>query len=138
MAWIAQTDPTMHRAHLLKKALRHVFELDGALAKEALDRWLSWARHARLPSFLKVVRRVVKHRRRIEATPEHRLTNGLIESTNTKIRLLTRLAFGFHNPPGTHRPGRALPRRHLPAAARPNHLQVTHGWVRRAQYARHV
>jgi transposase len=49
-------------------------------------------------SFLKVVRRVVKHRRRIEATLEHPLTNGLIEPTDTKIRLLTRLAFGFHNP----------------------------------------
>ena len=29
---------------------------------------------------------------------EHGLSNGLIESTNTKIRLLTRIAFGFTNP----------------------------------------
>lgn len=98
IAWIAKTDPTLHRAYLLKEGLRHVFELDGDLAKEALDRWLSWARRARLPSFRKVITRVVKHRAQIEATLEHRLTNGLIESTNTKIRLLTRLAFGFHNP----------------------------------------
>jgi transposase len=53
---------------------------------------------ARLPSFRKVITRVVKYRVQIDATLEHRLTNGLIESTNTKIRLLTRLAFGFHAP----------------------------------------
>jgi transposase len=29
---------------------------------------------------------------------DSRLSNGLIESTNTKIRLLTRVAFGFHGP----------------------------------------
>ena len=26
------------------------------------------------------------------------LSNALVESTNTKIRLLTRIAFGFHGP----------------------------------------
>jgi len=34
----------------------------------------------------------------IDATLEHRLSNGLVESTNTKIRLLTRMAFGFKSP----------------------------------------
>jgi transposase len=34
----------------------------------------------------------------IEANLEHGLSQGLIESTNTKIRLLTRIAFGFHGP----------------------------------------
>ncbi|GAA4419802.1 hypothetical protein GCM10023169_10830 [Georgenia halophila] len=29
------------------------------------------------------------------AAIEHGLSNGLIESTNTKIRLITRIAFGF-------------------------------------------
>ena len=28
----------------------------------------------------------------------HRLSNGLVESTNTKVRLLTRMAFGFKSP----------------------------------------
>ncbi|MGA2474761.1 MAG: transposase, partial [Acidimicrobiales bacterium] len=34
----------------------------------------------------------------IDATLDHGLSNGLIESTNTKIRLLTRIAFGFRSP----------------------------------------
>ncbi len=41
---------------------------------------------------------MVTYRRQIEATLDCGLSNGLIESTNTKIRLLTRLAFGFKNP----------------------------------------
>ena len=39
-----------------------------------------------------------KHREAIEANLEHGLSQGLIESTNTKIQLLTRIAFGFHGP----------------------------------------
>jgi len=38
------------------------------------------------------------HRSAIEATLVHRLSNALIESTNTKIRLIARRAFGFHHP----------------------------------------
>ena len=56
---------------------------------------------------------------RVEATLIHGLSNALVESTNTKIRLITRLAYGFHSPRplialamlslGPHRP--ALPGR---------------------------
>jgi transposase len=64
-------------------------------AAEALDRWISWARRCRIPSFVKLSKSIVKHRTRILAAIEHNLSNGLIESTNTKIRLITRIAFGF-------------------------------------------
>lgn len=33
----------------------------------------------------------------IETTLTHRLTNARVESLNTKLRLLTRRAFGFHS-----------------------------------------
>ena len=64
---------------------------------DALDRWISWARRCRIPAFVKLQKSIVKHRARILAAIEHNLSNGLIESTNTKIRLLTRIAFGFHS-----------------------------------------
>ena len=64
-------------------------------AAEALDRWISWARRCRIPAFVKIQKSIVKHRPRILAAIEHNLSNGLIESTNTKIRLITRMAFGF-------------------------------------------
>ena len=97
LAWVARTDPRLYRAYLLKEALRMVFKLKGQAGREALDRWLSWARRCRIPSFAKVVRRVVTYRAQIDATLEFGLSNGLIESTNTKIRLITRRAFGFRS-----------------------------------------
>lgn len=43
-------------------------------------------------------RGIVRHRQAIDAALDHGLWQGLIESTNTKIRLLTRIAFGFRSP----------------------------------------
>jgi transposase len=75
-----------------------VFAVKGADGKQALERWVSWARRSRLPAFVELQRRILKHRAAIDAALEHGLSQGLIESTNTKIRLLTRLAFGFPRP----------------------------------------
>jgi transposase len=96
--WIAKTDPRLWRAYLLKEGLRYVFAVKGTEGKEALDRWLSWARRSQLPSFVVLADKTTKHRHAIDANLEHGLSQGLIESTNTKIRLLTRIAFGFHGP----------------------------------------
>lgn len=96
LAWIARTDPRLHRAYLLKEGLRLVFQLKGEAGKEALDRWISWARRCRIPAFVTLQRRIVKHRAAIDAALDSGLSNALIESTNTKIRLITRVAFGFH------------------------------------------
>jgi len=96
--WIAKTDPKLWRAYLLKEGLRYVFAAKGDEGKDALERWLSWARRSQLESFIHLAKRITKHREAIEANLEHGLSQGLIESTNTKIRLLTRIAFGFHGP----------------------------------------
>ncbi|MGZ5395591.1 MAG: ISL3 family transposase [Mycobacterium sp.] len=98
LRWIATTDPRLYRAYLLKEGLRTVFKLPAAHAGEALDRWIAWARRCRIESFVKLQRRIAGHRTQILAAIEHGLSNGLIESVNTKIRLITRIAFGFSNP----------------------------------------
>jgi transposase len=98
VAWIAKTDPRLHRAYLLKEGLRHVFAVKGAAGKEALDRWLSWARRCRIPEFVALSRKITHYRQAIDAALDHDLSNALVESTNTKIRLLTRIAFGFRSP----------------------------------------
>ena len=96
--WIAKADPRLWRAYLLKEGLRYVFAVKGNEGHEALDRWIAWARRSRLPAFIELQHRIVKHRAAIEAALDSGLSNALIESTNTKIRLLTRMAFGFHGP----------------------------------------
>jgi transposase len=98
LAWIAKTDPTLHRAYLLKEGLRLVFQLGHDEAVEALEAWIGWARRCRIPTFVDLRRRIVKHKASILAAIEHGLSNGRIESVNTKIRLITRVAFGFKSP----------------------------------------
>jgi transposase len=97
MAWIAATHPDLHRAWQLKEALRAVFADHGSSAIEALDRWISWARRSRLPEFVDLARRLTTHLETIHATLRTGLTNALAESVNTKIRLITRRAYGFKN-----------------------------------------
>jgi transposase len=100
--WIATTHPRLHRAWALKEGLRWVFQLARQgfprLATTALDRWICWARRSRIPAFVSLARRITRHRDAIEASIEHRLSNALVESVNTKLRLITRMAFGFHDP----------------------------------------
>ncbi len=98
LAWIVTSDPRLYRAYLLKEGLRLVFRLPPDHAPAALDRWISWARRSRIPAFVELQRRIVRHRTRILAAIEHHMSNGLIESINTKIRLLTRRAFGYKHP----------------------------------------
>lgn len=98
LAWIAKTDPRLHRAYLLKERLRMVFQLPADEADEALVVWVGWARRCRVLAFVERQRRIVKHRASILAAIEHDLSNGRIESLNTKIQLITRVAFGFRSP----------------------------------------
>lgn len=97
VAWIAKTDPRLHRAYLLKEGLRYVFAVKGEQGRQALDRWISWARRCRIPAFVDLQRRIVRHREAIHAALDHGLSNALIESTNTKIRLIIRMAYGFRD-----------------------------------------
>lgn len=120
LAWIAEFDPTLWQAYRLKEGLRLLFKLPGQAGKEALADWLTEAHTSGIAEFTHLATRIEAIRGRIEATLDHGLSNALVESINTKIRLLTRIAFGFHSPQplialamlsqGSHRP--QLPGRH--------------------------
>lgn len=97
--WVAKTNPRLYRAYLLKEGLRTIFQLPYDEAVEALQIWINWARRSRIEAFIDLQRRIVKHRDSILAAIEHGLSNGRLESANTKIRLITRRAFGFHSAP---------------------------------------
>ncbi len=81
LAWIAATDPRLHRAYLLKEGLRTIFAMPYHDAVQALEKWIGWARRCRVPAFVKLQRSIVKHQARILAAIKHNLSNGLIEST---------------------------------------------------------
>ena len=98
LARVASLNKTLYRAYLLKEQFRLVFQLRGHEAIGALDAWCSWARRCRIPAFVDLSRQVVRHRDSIIATLcNDGLSNALVESTNTKLRLLTRMAYGFRS-----------------------------------------
>jgi transposase len=98
LADIAATNQRLYRAYLLKEQLRQVFALKGAAGIALLDAWLKWARRCRIPPFVKLAKAITEHRAGIEAALTHGLSNARVESVNTKLRLLTRIAFGFRSP----------------------------------------
>ena len=86
-----------YAAYLLKEQLRLVFQHRGDEAVAMLDAWLAWARRCQIPAFVELYHRIKKHRAGIVASVTHDLSNGLTESVNTKLRLLTRIAYGFRS-----------------------------------------
>ncbi len=63
-----------------------------------MKHWLAWAARCRIPAFVELGEKVRRHRRAIEESLRSKTSNALVESTNTKIRVLTRVAFGFRSP----------------------------------------
>lgn len=98
LASIQHTNAKLYRAYLLKEQLRAVFRLRAGPAMKLLDRWISWALRCRIPAFVKVARSVAARRHAIEQALRLDLSNARTESLNTRIRVLTRQAFGFGSP----------------------------------------
>ena len=98
LAMIEKTNQRLYRAYLLKEQLRQVFHLKGRRGMRLLDDWLIWARRCRLPAFVKLARSITEYRVGIDAALIHQLSNARVESINTRLRLLTRIAFGFRSP----------------------------------------
>lgn len=98
LAWLSHTNQPLYRAYLLKESLRSVFHCRHAgTASQRLDAWLAWACRSRLAPFVKLSRSIRAHRARIEASLRHGLSNALVEGKNTQLRLLHRIAHGFHD-----------------------------------------
>ena len=98
LAWIAQVNTKLYRAYLMKEQLRVAIRTKGVLALTMLDEWLAWAQRCRIDAFVELGRKIKKNIAGIEAAMLNNLSNALIESTNTKLRVLHRMAFGFRQP----------------------------------------
>ena len=98
LAWVAYTNNRLYRAYLLKEELRLAIRLKGHDGIALLAHWLAWASRCQIPAFVELGRKIRRHRMAIEAALRSGTSNALIESTNTKIRVLTRVAFGFRSP----------------------------------------
>ena len=86
------------RAWQLKEELRDIMSMPLAVARRALDDWLSYASRSRLAPFVKLARTIRHYRASIEATLEWKITNGISESNNAAIGRIRSAARGFHDP----------------------------------------
>ena len=98
LAWVAATNNQLYRAYLLKEELRLVIKIKGEEGVALLAHWLAWAARCQIPAFVELGAKVRRHRTAIEESLRSGTSNALVESTNTKIRVLTRVASGFRSP----------------------------------------
>jgi transposase len=98
LADIERHNKPLYRAYLLKETLADVFEKTTVdEARAALDAWLAWASRSKLAPFARVARTIRKFKDRILAYIESRLSNGIVEGFNNKLRMIANRAFGFHS-----------------------------------------
>ena len=95
--WIERTNQPLYQAYLLKEQLRLVFQLPFEAALDLLEAWLEWATTSFLEPFIELANSIDKHLEAILNTLDHGLSNARVEALNTRIRLITRRAFGFHS-----------------------------------------
>ncbi|MGZ6670465.1 MAG: ISL3 family transposase [Solirubrobacteraceae bacterium] len=97
LAEVVTTNKAMYRAFLLYSELRYIYKLPKQEAADRLDAWLAWASRSRLKPFIKLARTLRKHKPGVLAAVEIGISNGRLEALNSKVRLLSHRAYGFHS-----------------------------------------
>jgi transposase len=99
---LKQAGGDVWRAYTLKEAARGIFA-PGLTPEDVavlIDRLLSRAARSRLKPFIRFGRTLKKHRDGILAAIRLGITQGRTEALNSKVRLITRRAYGFHSAQG--------------------------------------
>ena len=95
---IANSNPRLYRAYLMKEQLRLLLKIkDPAEAESVLNKWLWRASHSRIDAFKELYRKIKRHKAHILNTIRLGMSNARIEATNNKIKLIIRKAYGFRN-----------------------------------------
>jgi transposase len=97
LAEVVTTNKPMYRAFLLYGELRYIYRLPKHEAPDRLDAWLAWASRSQLKPFITLARTIRQHKAGVLAAIELNLSNGRLEALNSKVRLLSHRAYGFHS-----------------------------------------
>ena len=90
-------DKRLATAYRLKEGLRAIFHLPADEVRVALEKWRRRAWSSRIPEYVELQRKIRRHMDAIIATVTHQISNARVESTNNKIKLTIRMAYGFRN-----------------------------------------
>lgn len=95
---IQKNNRRLYRAYLLKESFQQIFEASSAAeADDLFVEWYGWARRSNLQPFRTLAETLDKHWPGIHRFVELRLTNAIVEGSNSKVRLISHRAFGFHS-----------------------------------------
>jgi len=98
LADVVLTNKSMYRAFLLLGELRYIYRLPKHEAADRLDAWLAWASRSKLKPFIKLARTIRKHKAGVLAAIQLAISNGRLEALNSRVRLISHRAHGFHSP----------------------------------------
>jgi transposase len=97
---LLKANERIHRAYLLKETFGQLwgFRRPG-WARRFFERWKEQLRWQRLPSFQRFAAMIERHWDGIEAysRPENKVSLGLVEGINNKIRVIQRRAYGLRD-----------------------------------------
>ena len=93
---IKEQDLETVRAYSIRLAIQKLWEFDNLkAAREYLDRCLSWASHSKLKPMVELAQFIRRHEDGILRSLRNRITNGIVEGINSKIKTALKRAYGF-------------------------------------------
>jgi transposase len=98
LAAIQLNNRSLYRAYLLKESFQSIYDATSPeQANERFDQWYGWARRSQLHPFVSLAETLRNYWPGIRRFIELRITNGPVEGYNSKIRMISHRAFGFHS-----------------------------------------
>lgn len=100
-AWlndILEMNRRLNTVYWLKDFLAHIWEYHiPGWAEGALAEWCAVAREDGHPSLVRFARKLERYRYGIITHCKHRMHTSLLEGVNNKIKVIKRVAYGFHD-----------------------------------------
>lgn len=99
LAALPNENRLLYRAYLLKESLADIYRnlYTPGWARRLMDQWLGWAARSRIEPFRKLARTIKRCLDGVLAYFDTGYTTSRAEGLNTKARLATRQAYGFHS-----------------------------------------
>ena len=98
LATVQKTNAPLFRGYLLKETFQSIYSADTPQeADKIFHDWFGWARRSKLEPFKKLALTFSQHYHGIRLFLERKLTNAPVEGFNSKIRMISHRAFGFHS-----------------------------------------
>ena len=96
LSWLSRLDTRTGKAYQIKLTLQRLWNhRNRADAETFLKRWYFWATHSRLEPVIEAAKTIKRHWQGILQFVDSRITTGIVEGLNSKIKTAMKRAYGF-------------------------------------------